>query len=601
MYGVPLATKAIQPVWIEVENHDDRAYFLLSPGLDPNFFPASEAAEAFASGDSREQRAELDRRFRQLAFRNPVLPGDDDIGVRADQPRRGRESSSRSTWWRAGARRRSRSSRSFPAFAPITTSAESSGARSTRPRRSWTTRTTPLSCGARGPALLRDQQGRLQERRSPQSGGRGRPRRCVSGTRAARLASDRGEVVGLDHEDDDVRDIGERYRLCAGERSLPLRTRPGLRAAEGARQHPPAQPPAAVAEPDALPRQAGLGGPDQPRHRQPSHHPFADTHDAQDRPGRGRSARSAGRGHGLFAGPGEDRVREGRGRRPERRPAREPHHRSVLHRRTSRSCSCSTASRPRWRRSSSFRGVRATDSRTRPREARRECVVAAASCPRQCGVCGELSLALVGCATWQAPAGVDDAALRARATTATPSATCASARRWWAQKTAGACSAPTSTRRTCSPSGSKSRTGRRSRCGCCGREPTRITSRRWKWRGPCTRRSREARTRASTTTSTDSAFKNPIPPGATRAGVVFTNPQRGTTLLNIDLFGSKTLIPFSLFLHPDDHADEACRRSRSSIPMRRSPTTRTSPRSARRSSGCRAVRPMPAGRRRATR
>ena len=75
VYGVPLATRSIQPVWIEVENHDDRAYYLMSPGLDPNFFPASEAAEAFESGDSRGQAGELDRRFRELAFRNPVLPG----------------------------------------------------------------------------------------------------------------------------------------------------------------------------------------------------------------------------------------------------------------------------------------------------------------------------------------------------------------------------------------------------------------------------------------------------------------------------------------------------------------------------------------------
>ena len=44
VYDLPLAERAIQPVWIEVENRDDRAYFLLSPGLDPNFFPASEAA-----------------------------------------------------------------------------------------------------------------------------------------------------------------------------------------------------------------------------------------------------------------------------------------------------------------------------------------------------------------------------------------------------------------------------------------------------------------------------------------------------------------------------------------------------------------------------
>jgi len=75
VYGVPLATKSIQPVWIEVENHDDRDYYLMSPGVDPNFFPASEAAEAFASSDSREQAVELDRRFGELAFHNPIRPG----------------------------------------------------------------------------------------------------------------------------------------------------------------------------------------------------------------------------------------------------------------------------------------------------------------------------------------------------------------------------------------------------------------------------------------------------------------------------------------------------------------------------------------------
>ncbi len=75
VYGVPLADRSIQPVWIEVENREDRAYYLLSPGLDPNFFPASEASETLAPNGSPEQRVELDRRFRQLAFSNPVLPG----------------------------------------------------------------------------------------------------------------------------------------------------------------------------------------------------------------------------------------------------------------------------------------------------------------------------------------------------------------------------------------------------------------------------------------------------------------------------------------------------------------------------------------------
>jgi hypothetical protein len=76
LYGVPLADRNIQPVWIEVRNREDRRYFLLSPGLDPNFFPASEAAEAFAGTASPEQRVDLDRRFRSLAFHNPVGPGE---------------------------------------------------------------------------------------------------------------------------------------------------------------------------------------------------------------------------------------------------------------------------------------------------------------------------------------------------------------------------------------------------------------------------------------------------------------------------------------------------------------------------------------------
>ncbi len=75
VYGVPLATRSIQPVWVEIENRENRGYYLLSPGLDPNFFPASEASEAVASKASPEQKMEFDRRFRKLAFHNPVLPG----------------------------------------------------------------------------------------------------------------------------------------------------------------------------------------------------------------------------------------------------------------------------------------------------------------------------------------------------------------------------------------------------------------------------------------------------------------------------------------------------------------------------------------------
>ena len=75
IYGVPLAKKGIQPIWIEVENGDDVAYWLMSPGIDPNFYPASEAVEAFITKHENETREVLEQRFESLAFRNPIPPG----------------------------------------------------------------------------------------------------------------------------------------------------------------------------------------------------------------------------------------------------------------------------------------------------------------------------------------------------------------------------------------------------------------------------------------------------------------------------------------------------------------------------------------------
>ena len=72
VYGVPLSVRNIQPVWIEVENRDDKAYWLMSPGLDPHFFPATEAADVFAR--KGRERA-IEEKFLRLAFQNPVPPG----------------------------------------------------------------------------------------------------------------------------------------------------------------------------------------------------------------------------------------------------------------------------------------------------------------------------------------------------------------------------------------------------------------------------------------------------------------------------------------------------------------------------------------------
>ena len=74
-YGVSLDRKGVQAVWIEVENGGRDTYWLMSPGIDPNFFPASEVAEAFATTHEDETLEVLEQRFGALAFRNPVAPG----------------------------------------------------------------------------------------------------------------------------------------------------------------------------------------------------------------------------------------------------------------------------------------------------------------------------------------------------------------------------------------------------------------------------------------------------------------------------------------------------------------------------------------------
>jgi hypothetical protein len=53
------------------------------------------------------------------------------------------------------------------------------------------------------------------------------------------------------------------------------------------------------------------------------------------------------------------------------------------------------------------------------------------------------------------------------------------------------------------------------------------------------------------------ALKSPIAPGTTGAGIFFTNPERRTKLLNLDLFGRRTLIPFTLYVPVPDEAASA--------------------------------------------
>ncbi|MBL8659444.1 MAG: LssY C-terminal domain-containing protein [Rhodospirillales bacterium] len=74
IYGVDLAERQIQPVWIEVRNDADVPYWFLSSGLDPNDYSPSEVAYAFA-GDGVDGKDALSARFAALQFTNPIMPG----------------------------------------------------------------------------------------------------------------------------------------------------------------------------------------------------------------------------------------------------------------------------------------------------------------------------------------------------------------------------------------------------------------------------------------------------------------------------------------------------------------------------------------------
>jgi hypothetical protein len=54
------------------------------------------------------------------------------------------------------------------------------------------------------------------------------------------------------------------------------------------------------------------------------------------------------------------------------------------------------------------------------------------------------------------------------------------------------------------------------------------------------------------------SFENPVAPGETKSGILFTNPHRKTRLLSIDILGQGQLFPFTLFPRvPDDVSGES--------------------------------------------
>jgi hypothetical protein len=74
LFGVDLARKRIQPVWVRVENHDTKSYWCSSIGLDPDYFSPLETAYAYHPGYSKATKEDIDDYFQHMKFRNPIVP-----------------------------------------------------------------------------------------------------------------------------------------------------------------------------------------------------------------------------------------------------------------------------------------------------------------------------------------------------------------------------------------------------------------------------------------------------------------------------------------------------------------------------------------------
>ena len=79
IYGVDLASKEIQPVWLEVKNESANIHWFLPSGLDPEYFSPSEAAFPFHTNIEKNNK-QLDDKFRKLHFKNPIQAGSSKSG-----------------------------------------------------------------------------------------------------------------------------------------------------------------------------------------------------------------------------------------------------------------------------------------------------------------------------------------------------------------------------------------------------------------------------------------------------------------------------------------------------------------------------------------
>jgi hypothetical protein len=74
VFGVPLADRGIQPVWLRIQNNEQVPYWVYAIGLDPNYFAPDEAAWKNHFLFSSATNADMDAYFRGANIHEFVLP-----------------------------------------------------------------------------------------------------------------------------------------------------------------------------------------------------------------------------------------------------------------------------------------------------------------------------------------------------------------------------------------------------------------------------------------------------------------------------------------------------------------------------------------------
>ena len=80
IFGIDLYDQGIQPVWVQVENGGESIARYAPVSTDPEYFAPLEVSYMNRRGYSKEARAEMDRRFHNLAMPRYIAPGETRAG-----------------------------------------------------------------------------------------------------------------------------------------------------------------------------------------------------------------------------------------------------------------------------------------------------------------------------------------------------------------------------------------------------------------------------------------------------------------------------------------------------------------------------------------